>query len=251
MPHLGSQRGVAGQDAHVPALGHHQPHDHRLQRHSPLQVEVARATIAQGRVDAANRVVDLDDVADAHVLQHHVGGLAAVVDARLEILLALQQFHPRRHEPREDAAAAMHLDRMQRERLVARVERDLHVGSLLDPVAADRAHRVVDVGGDVVRLQPGLAVGQQVLDAAAGASRRGLHVHRHRDRIDPGRSRLEQELARPGRASGRHRQCQRRDRAPPTPCSDAVPDGAHHGVHPLPSLVWPWLLSWQPCRRQV
>ncbi len=128
----------------------------------------------------------------------------------------------------------MHLDRMQRERLVARVERDLHMGHVLDAVATERPHREMAVDDAVVRLEPGLEVGQQVLDAATGTSWCGPHFQWHGDGIDPCRPRLEQQLARRGRTRGPHRQCHRRDHATPTPRSTAVPDGARHAVHPIP-----------------
>lgn len=109
----------------------------------PDQIQTAELSPAEDRIAAAQRVGVLDDIAHPHIVQKHVGALAAIENPRLEFGLSLQYSHCRLRQFGNDRAVADDIDRMQGQRLVRRVETEFQRCGLFQPVLANHARSEV------------------------------------------------------------------------------------------------------------
>jgi hypothetical protein len=99
--------------------------------------------VAEHRIAAGNAVGVLDDIADAHIVEHGAGRHAAVVNQVFELGLALQYLDARVAQPPQHFAAANHVQRVERQALVTGIEIDADMGHLSPPAPVERAqHRV-------------------------------------------------------------------------------------------------------------
>ena len=103
--------------------------------HIELQAEAAERLAVEDRIAAAQAECVVDRVANADIFEEDARGLASVVDAPLEIGLALQDAHGRAGQLAYDLAVANQIERVQAQHLVGRIEADLNIATVCKPCA--------------------------------------------------------------------------------------------------------------------